>query len=136
LGFAEPPGAQAECGGGYRKGVVRSRDRVSPYSHRDREMKRVQRSERDVGQPDQQIAGAQGVPIFQGIHLQKSLSYIVFERRRRTSLGAGADIPIAAAAGQEATQLDCGEAADRYRLYILQETVEFIRTGFGQISLG
>jgi hypothetical protein len=69
------------------------------------------------------------------MHLQKSLSYIFFERPRGTSFSAGVDIQIAAA-GQEATQLDYGEPADGYRLQMLQETVEFIRTGFRQISLG
>jgi hypothetical protein len=100
-GSAEPLNAQAESGGGGRKSVVRCRNRIRPDSCRDREMKRVEFPERDGTELDQEISGAQGVPIFQWMHFEKSLGYIVFEGVCGAALGAGIDVVIAPAVGQQ-----------------------------------
>ena len=63
-------------------------------------MKRVERPERDGGEPNQQIASVQGMPIFQGMHLDKSLRYVVFKGGRGAAFRASIDLVVAATAGQ------------------------------------
>ncbi len=77
-------------------------------------MERVERPERNRVETGQKSTSAYGVPILQGMHLEKSLRYIVFEGCYRSALRAGIDVSVPAAAAQKATQLDHSEAADRY----------------------
>ncbi len=65
-------------------------------------MKRVKRPERDGGEPDQEIASAQGVPIFQRMHFKKSLRYVVFKGVCGAALCAGIDVAVATTAAQKA----------------------------------
>lgn len=67
------------------------------------------------------------MPIFQGMHLKESLRYIVVEGGCGTAFRSGIDVAIPATAAQQATQLDHGEAADRYRLSAPKKVVEFVR---------
>ncbi|HKM99276.1 MAG TPA: hypothetical protein VJX23_02080, partial [Candidatus Binataceae bacterium] len=99
-------------------------------------MKSVERSEGDGRQAQQKIASTEGVPIFQGMHVEKSLRDIVFERGCRAAFRAGVDVAVASAASEKATELDHSETADRYRLQARKEAVELVGSGFAQISLG
>ena len=102
LGAAEPLNAQPERGGGCCKSPVRRRDRIRLNSCRDSEMKRVHCPERDSGEPDQEIASAQGVPIFQWMHLEKSLCYVVFKGLCGAALRAGIDVTVATTPAEKA----------------------------------
>jgi len=63
-------------------------------------VKPVQCSEWDGGEPDQEIASAYGVPIFQGMNLEKSVRHIVFEGGCGAAFRASIDLVVAATAGQ------------------------------------
>jgi hypothetical protein len=111
-GSAKPFDAQAERGSGLCEYVIGGGDGVRSDSGRDREMKRVERPERDCGDTDQNIAGADGMPIFKRMYLEKSLRYIAFKGPCHPVLRRGIDFSVPAAASHQAPQLDCRETAD------------------------
>ncbi len=110
---AKPLNLQPEGGGRGREGVIRRSDRGGAESDRDRQMKRVERSKWNRVEADQEIAGIQRMPIFQGMDLEKSVRDIIIERGRRPTLRAGVDVAVAAPAREKAAKLDHREPANR-----------------------
>jgi hypothetical protein len=81
------------------------------------------------------ITCANSVLIFERMDLEKSLRNILFEYCCHLPLCTGIDIAIATTTAEQATQLDHGEAADRYRHHRSQKAVKFVRSRFVQVAL-
>ncbi len=93
----------------FRQGPVRRGNAAEREAARHREVERIDGPEGMPCEAMEQLAGEDGVRVFQGMHLEVAVTHVTLERRYDLAHDGRRDLARAAPSLEEAANLDGGE---------------------------